>query len=245
VAQRKTLTEQQVTVLSWIADGCPAGVMEGDSHRVSAAALRRRGLVTTSGRGPTWTARVTKAGREYLARVDGPDPPVARQANVSVTQRLVDDVIAAGGSLRVRRKRWYDREGVDYESRARLAERFRKVPPGKRLAVSLDGDELEIRLVDAPERAAAAELVPVPVPERVARYHSAAREFRESSERHEVSRALIRRATRIIHAVAVEAERRGWSVRARIDERAVQLGRRQARAPPSHGRRRDVLATAP
>lgn len=79
--------------------------MEGDSHRVSAATLRRRGLVTTAGPGPTWTAGVTEAGREYLARVDGPHPPVARQANVSVTQRLIDDVVAAGGSLRVRRKR--------------------------------------------------------------------------------------------------------------------------------------------
>lgn len=58
-----------------------------------------------------------------------------------------------------------------------------------------------------------AELVPVTVPEKVARYHSAARQFRDRSERHEVSRVLIRRTTRIIHAVAVEAERRGWSVR--------------------------------
>jgi hypothetical protein len=41
-----------------IADGCPAGVMAGDSHRVSAAALRRRGLVTTAGRGSSWRARI-------------------------------------------------------------------------------------------------------------------------------------------------------------------------------------------
>jgi hypothetical protein len=157
------------------------------------------------------------AGREYLARVDAPDPPVPRQANVSVTQQLVDDVVAAGGSLRVPRKQWSDREAVDYESRARLAERFRKVPPGKRLAVSVIDDEHEIRLVDAPELAAAAELVPVAVPEEVNRYHSAARQFRDRSERHEVSRALIRRATRIIHAVAIEAERREWSVGAPPD----------------------------
>jgi hypothetical protein len=32
---------------------------------------------------------------------------------VSVTQQLVDDVIAAGGSLRVPRKSWYARD-VDY-----------------------------------------------------------------------------------------------------------------------------------
>jgi hypothetical protein len=32
-------------------------------------------------------------------------------------------VIAAGGSLRVPRKHYYDREGVDFAHRAQLAER--------------------------------------------------------------------------------------------------------------------------
>jgi hypothetical protein len=47
------LTEQQREILKWIGDGCPAGVMTDDSHRISAAALRRRGLVRITGRGPT------------------------------------------------------------------------------------------------------------------------------------------------------------------------------------------------
>jgi hypothetical protein len=156
-----TLTEQQVSILRWITDGCPDGVMDGHWHRISAAALRTRGLVKTSGRGPTWTATVTDAGREYLAQLDGPSPPVPRQPNVSVTQQLVDDVIAAGGTLRVPRKGWYDRDGVDYENRARLAERYRKVPAGKRLQVSVVGDEPEINLLDGPNHGAPAELVPV------------------------------------------------------------------------------------
>jgi hypothetical protein len=113
--------------------------------------------------------------------------------------------------LRVPRKSWHDREGIDYSNRARLAERHRKVPAGKRLVVSAIDDELEIRLVDAPEREAAAELVPVVVPERIARYHAVARQFRDRTERHEVSRELVHRATRIAHTIAVEAERRGWS----------------------------------
>jgi len=106
-------------------------------------------------------------------RVDVAFPKAARQANVSVTQQLVDDVVAAGGSLRVPRKRWYDRESVDCENRARLAERYRKVPAGKRLVVSTIDDKLEIRLVDAPDRGAPAELVPVVVPANVSRYHAA------------------------------------------------------------------------
>jgi len=98
MAQRKTLTEEQITLLRWIGDGCPDGVMEGYSHRISAPALRTRGLVGISGRGPTWKAEITQTGRAYLKQADGPNPPVPRQANVSVTQQLVDDVIAAGGS---------------------------------------------------------------------------------------------------------------------------------------------------
>jgi hypothetical protein len=131
VAQRTTLTEKQVSILHWIADGRPDRIMDGDSHRISAAALRNRGLVTTSGRGPTWWAEITQAGREYLARVNGPKPPVPRQANASVTQQLVDNVLAAGGLLRVPRKDPYDCDGVDHEHRARLAERYGKVPAGK------------------------------------------------------------------------------------------------------------------
>jgi hypothetical protein len=53
--------------------------------------------------------------------------------------------------------------------------------------------------------------MPIIVPEKVSRYHAAARRVRESRERHEVSRALLPRATRIIHAIAIEDERRGWS----------------------------------
>ena len=189
--------------------------MADNHHRISAAALRSRELVRISGRGPTWAAQVTKAGREYLARVDGPDPPIARQANVSVAERLVDDVTAAGGSLRVPRKGWNRSATIDYAHRVRLAGRHGKVPPGKRLTVTVTEarDELEIRLIDAPDGAPGgrAELAPVAVPVRVGRYHAAARQFRDHPERHEVSRALLPRATRIIHALAVEAERRGWS----------------------------------
>lgn len=176
MAQRTTLTEQQVQLLRWIADGCPDGVMDNDWHRISAAALRRRGLVNVSGRGGTWKATIAAAGREYLASVDSADPPVTRQANVSVTQRLMDEVMAAGGVLRVQRKSYHDPQSVDYAYRARLAERYGKVPEGKRLVVTHNWDKTEIRLDDAPHRVGPRpELVPVKVPERVRRYHPAAR----------------------------------------------------------------------
>lgn len=207
MAQRKTLTEQQVAILRWIGDGCPDRVMEGTLHRISAGALRNRGLVKSSGRGPTWSATITAAGRDYLGEVDGPGPPIPRQANVSVTQQFVDDIVAAGGTLRLPRS-----EQWEFERKARLATRHRKVPDGKRLEVARVGDEIEIRLID--DEAATAELLPVDVPENVRRHHPAARASRDRLESHEVSREQLPRATRIIHAIAVEAERRGWAATA-------------------------------
>ncbi len=212
MAQPKTLSESQVALLRWIADGCPDGVVEGSDHRISAAALRRRGLVKISGQGVGWSAAVTKAGHDYLDQVEGPEPPKPRQANMSVTQRLVEDVIAAGGSLRVPRWPAYSPDRVDYRRRARLAERHKKVPAGKRLSIKSIDRELEISLVDAPTTRTPAQLSPVPVPEKVRRYHPAVRRFRENADGHEVSRALLGRAARILEAIAVEAERRGWDV---------------------------------
>jgi hypothetical protein len=137
------LNRKQIDLLRWIADGCPDGVMSDGSHRISAAALRNRGLATTSGRGSSWTARLTPAGADYLANLDPPrvDEPAASK------------------------------------------------PP----AWPVPQD--------------------VPVPSKVGRYHVVARDFRDRIERHEVSRARLPRATRLVQAIAVAAERRGWGVR--------------------------------
>jgi|SRR5579872_3284198 len=227
MAQRVTLTEVQVAVLRWISEGCPDNGVDGVSSRISAGALRNRGLVRTSGRGPTWKAAITAAGKEYLHQVDGPNPPLPRQPNVSVTQQLVNDVIAAGGSLRVPRKRWNETEGIDYEHRARLAETYGKVPRGRRLIVkTASAEELLIELVTEPGIAADGDeepslaLTPFPVPMRLTKYHRVAREFRDRTTLHEISRKVLPRALRIVHALAVEAERRGYGtscVRARED----------------------------
>jgi hypothetical protein len=54
--------------------------------------------------------------------------------------------------------------------------------------------------------------LPVPVPQRVTRLHPVAQRFRDDTDKHEVSRAQLPRAVRIVHALATEAERRGFSV---------------------------------
>lgn len=88
------------------------------------------------------------------------------------------------------RKDPYDRDGVDHEHRATLAERHGKVPAGKRLTFTRVGGELEIRLIDDPNALGGrADLNPVVIPEKIGRIHPAAREFRDRTERHEVSRS--------------------------------------------------------
>jgi hypothetical protein len=210
MAHRKTLTQAQLDLLEWIAESCPEGVMEGESHRISAAALRRRGLVQISGRGRSWEAQITAAGREHLEAVKEPGAPAPRQANFSVTEELIREVIEAGGSLLIPSKE--DRGGIDYYKRATAARRHGKVPMGKELHVRrLESGELEVCLEDVVP-GLRIELSAVPVPERVARYHAVVRRFREDSERHEVSRAQMSRALRILQGLVLAAEERGYPV---------------------------------
>lgn len=227
MAQRKTLTQRQVEVLRWIGDGCPDGVMVGEdySERITAGALRNRGLVTTTGRGRTWSAAITTEGIGYLARVDGPNPPVPREPNGPVSQRLVDEVIAAGGILRVRqRPRGAAGTGQpDHERRVALAEHRGVVPPGNRLVKTRERSELQIDLRDAPEGSPTAPM-PVPVPERVARYHPVVAEFRGQKDRHEVSRASLPRVSRVLQGLVVEAERRGYAARLPSTAKVSQQG---------------------
>jgi hypothetical protein len=103
MAQRKTLTESQVGLLRWVAGGCRDGVYEGMHHHIAVAALQRRGLVVTADRGDSWSALITDAGTAYLGEVDGPRPPVPRRSNASISDELLEDVVAAGGRLEVRR----------------------------------------------------------------------------------------------------------------------------------------------
>jgi hypothetical protein len=82
VAYRASLNVPQLEVLRWISDGCQAGYYDGYSHRVSAAALRSRGLITITGRGPTWQAEITPRGQAVL---EAPEPQFGR---VGISTRL-------------------------------------------------------------------------------------------------------------------------------------------------------------
>src|SRR5690242_14912605 len=110
MAHRNTLNQNQLDLLRWIDAGCPGDPPgKGYAHRVSAAALRSRRLVQVRGKGRTWTAKLTDAGRQYLAPAEAPEARAPRQANVSVTQEVVDEIIAAGGRKRYPRKAYYEK----------------------------------------------------------------------------------------------------------------------------------------
>lgn len=241
------LNDVQVRVLRWIAAGCPDGVMKDNNHKISAAALRSRDLVRTTGSGKAWKARVTDRGRDHLHRLDNP-LPVARTAEqgtnggggrdrhavprppkerrLSKTEQLVADVIAAGGTLRVPDE---TQGGVDFRRRAYAAQQHGKVPDGKHLAVSRAGAEFEISLRDGarpePEQVPEQTEPEVPVPQLVRKYHPVARAFRERTTIHEVSRAALPRVSRIIHAVAVELERRGHAIQCVRPQKPDTYGR--------------------
>jgi hypothetical protein len=251
------LNDAQVAVLRWIADGAPAGVMEGYTHRISASALRTRDLVRISGRGETWRAELTDRGREQLERLerelsapaaDGKnggvaDPvqrarteprataaPAPRPNPLSKTEQLVADVLAAGGRLTLPDKTAHG--GVNWRQRAYAAQRHGKVPAGKRLSVSWTNAGFEIELLDG-ETGNELGAEAVPVPARLSKYHPVAREFRDRTSLHEVSRKALPRVLRIVHALAKEAERRGHRL-ACMRVREDSYGRSEWK-PSQHG----------
>ena len=87
----------------------------------------------------------------------------------------------------------------------------RKTLTQRQVVITRDSEELRIDLRDAPD-GIPTEMFPVPVPNRVARYHPIVAEFRDQSDRHEVSRAQLPRVGRILQGLVVEAERHGFTV---------------------------------
>lgn len=77
VARGVPLNSVQLEVLRWVGDGCPSGVYEGWSHRVTARALHNRGLIRVSGHGAGWKASIEAEGIYYLEHgqyLPEPDP---------------------------------------------------------------------------------------------------------------------------------------------------------------------------
>jgi hypothetical protein len=246
---RARLNPAQVELLEWLDEGSPAGRYEDYSHRISAQALQTRGLVKVSGHGPSWTAELTARGAAVLAQpAPSAVPPQPESHEVETAQRgstqpppprplskteqLIADLTAAGGVLRV--PYWREEGQPDYRQRAIAAQRFGKVPPDKRLVMErVRGGELELRLEDLPEGFETAPQA-VPVPARLTKPHPVAGRYRNDSDQHQVSRASLSRSVRIIHALVVEAERRGHKAASPNLPRHERNARSSAKDPVPH-----------
>jgi hypothetical protein len=201
------LSEKQVATLEWIRDGCPTVDADtGLSRKISAASLKSRGLATVKGAGAKWKASITPAGRAWLEA----HPTTVTEA-VGGPDGLISSVLAADGHLAI---------GSDAKTKTAHEELVRRShhaasrPRGWRLDVKNAGSwshpAYEVVLIRHFE-----DLVdghPVPVPERVARYHPAVRAYLDDRDWLAVSREHVARAGRILQAIADEAPNRGVEV---------------------------------
>jgi hypothetical protein len=241
------INDRQRAVLDWIADGCPDGIYEGEGHKVSAAALRARGLVRIRGRGETWNAVLTDRGHAFLSGspAPGPTPPSSTPTAdakpepspvhsadrpPTKTEQLVADVIAADGRLVLPDETATG--GVNWRQRAYAAQRHGKVPDGKHLVVSRGREGFVIELKDGQTgNELGAEEIRVPA--RLTKYHHVARQFRDDPDLQQISRKALSRTLRIIHALAVEIERRGHRIKCANAPQTDRYGRRERNAKDS------------
>jgi hypothetical protein len=216
------LTQKQIDVLRWIKDGCPVGVYEdGHEHRIVARALERRGLVTISGRGATWIAAITEAGQARDA-----SSPVAVIPEESAADQLIERVLSNDGRLLIPDNRQAEET---HERLVRLSLRSPNRPHGKQLDMRSTRRCGPKEIVFVEYFDDYVETAPVPVPERVAKYHPAVRAFLDDKEWQFVTPEYLPRATRILQAIAAEAPKRGIDVW-RPAEAAKHVQYRQERA---------------
>ncbi len=64
--RRQPLSDRQLEVLRWIAQGCPDADWPDEGHKNSARALESRGLTRVLRTGKLWHAVVTADGQYYL-----------------------------------------------------------------------------------------------------------------------------------------------------------------------------------
>lgn len=206
----KELNQSQADLLRWVQDGCPAGVYDdGYEHRIRARALERRGLVTIKGSGDSWRAALTRAGRDWLAK----PPKLDNSARPSDADALMSEVLAAGGEIEKPKLDYKEREALEKLISASLRSSLR--PHGERLVLAHKGvwpHQVSVVRIE-PHFEERVEKSPVPVPERVGKYHPAARAFLDEPDSQYVTKDCVSRAARLLHAIAVEAGKRDIAIR--------------------------------
>jgi hypothetical protein len=122
---------------------------------------------------------------------------------------MIADLLASGGELRLDQS-----ESSRYEARVAAAIRFNKVPAGKQLVTSGRwGREYVVRLQDAPAWLHA-HLDPVVVPSSLRKPHAVVIALQSENSNFRLDRSVRHRALLLVQALATEAERRGYDVKA-------------------------------
>jgi len=235
VALDTPLNTRQLDVLRWIDEGCPDGRWTGSSFKATAAALQNRRLVTVTKKGG-WKATVEPAGVYYLKHGDypadhfpnkrrsysrairlahseqgnpqrsltrpGPDEPTP-------TRKLLQDIIEAGGVLEL------DTKGDDtnYGSLVAIINRRQMAPDGQQV-ILMDGASYYHKVLRLSSVAEWKTLPPADVvaADRIGRWHPAVAALRTENRLSSIESPQRQRALRLLHALAREAEARGYTV---------------------------------
>lgn len=154
--------------------------------------------------------------RSLPSRPRAPKAPSRAEERQKLVDELTRKVIAAGGHLTIPAIDWRHDE-IQWMERA--AVRSPERPRGQVLSIRRSGygEKAKAELSFALHFRDLVEETPVKVPERVARYHPAARELLDDKRQQRFTKSQLGRAARILHAIATEGERRGLKALSRAE----------------------------
>lgn len=218
------LTVAQHDLLKWVTDGCPDGVYDGTSHRVSARGLHNRGLIKVAGRSKTWTAKITPQGtrilQEQTKRVEAARQHERKEAQARAERErerqllraraieVLDAVVAAGGRLEL----GSDINGRDIEQIEGCLAREGLPPIGQRLThepTRMD-PTLGVTAYLEPDFTTLTPLRDFTIPRQLRDPHPTVIAFQD--KRAYVSKKQIPRTARLLQAIVSAATEMGWKV---------------------------------
>ncbi|MFD7432241.1 hypothetical protein ACFV6Z_35060 [Streptomyces sp. NPDC059818] len=227
------LNDRQRELLRRLDAGEEPGVRSAE--RLSAYALRDRGLLVVVRRGGAVRTEVTGAGKFYLEHAHHPEDPryaaelreSGKKTPMPYSERPVGRVRRATAAELIERLVAERRVVVPEPDEATEAEyrrlidyvkRHNLVPLGKRIEkLRLWNRDLQISLKDGPHNDAKAgrpESAPViPVPAQLCTLHPVVAVLKEDQRRLDVPAAVRSRALRLLQALCAEAVKRGHTVR--------------------------------
>ena len=230
--------EWQLVVLQWIADGCPEGVMTDTTYKVAAYALERRSLVKVKKRRP-WNAIITEKGRKLLAgeqpesdsqatsaaddslpassasapskakKAAATPKPIVKPKTKSATELMMEK-LETEGSIE-----FDSSESGKYRQLANVAKRKKLFPDDMELVIDKSWHKpCSITLQRRPEWQLE-ELEPIEVPATVRSSHSVVARLKEQRpERQGMDTPRWNWTLRIVQALAIECDKRGYKIEA-------------------------------